>query len=186
MIAAETESDARMSQEMQVLTSTKTVEWFTPPWLVDLARGVLGEIDLDPASHDVAQGWIAAKTYYTKVDNGLKFPWTQRIYMNPPYGRKGTDRTFLWTTKLIEEYESANVTEAVLLVNATLGYHWFERLFGLYPVCFLRDRVHFIDESRQASKHPAKKGSAVFYLGPMSKWMHFHDVFSPIGRVVFP
>ncbi len=46
-------------------------EWFTPPGIIEPAREALGGIDLDPASHAIAQQTIAAATFYTVADNGL-------------------------------------------------------------------------------------------------------------------
>jgi len=47
-----------------VLTSSASDEWYTPPETIALAREVMGGIDLDPASSEMAQGWIQAETYY--------------------------------------------------------------------------------------------------------------------------
>ena len=50
-------------------------EWFTPdepPWpIITMARKVLGEIDLDPATHEEAQATVRATQYFTKEDDGL-------------------------------------------------------------------------------------------------------------------
>src|ERR1035437_2395258 len=44
---------------------TSENEWYTPSEYVELARRVLGEIDLDPASSDEAQTTIKAKVYFS-------------------------------------------------------------------------------------------------------------------------
>jgi hypothetical protein len=62
------------------------VEWYTPPIYIEMARQVLGNINLDPASNHTAQEWIDAEAYYTKEDNGLIQPWFGSIWLNPPYG----------------------------------------------------------------------------------------------------
>lgn len=54
----------QQSQAMQLLTSAKTVAWYTPKYYTDLARQVMGSIDLDPASCEVAQQWIKSYNYY--------------------------------------------------------------------------------------------------------------------------
>lgn len=62
-------------------------EWFTPLEYIKLARGVLGDIDLDPASSDEAQRIIQAAQYFTKADDGLKQEWRGRVWLNPPYAQ---------------------------------------------------------------------------------------------------
>jgi hypothetical protein len=52
--------------------SDAPIEWYTPPHYVFMARQVLGKIDLDPASNEVAQAWIQAAKYFTVVEDGLK------------------------------------------------------------------------------------------------------------------
>ena len=51
------------------------VEWYTPFNIIDLAREVLGVINVDPASNLIAQEWIKADKFYTKDTNGLDKPW---------------------------------------------------------------------------------------------------------------
>lgn len=109
-----------MKQSMQVLTSQATVEWYTPPAIIELARTVLGAIDLDPASNDTAQAWIRATTYYT-VDTPLQAPWAGRVWLNPPF-----HKTPLWVNRLETAYQAGAVTSALLLVNSAPGYVWWE------------------------------------------------------------
>lgn len=45
-------------------------EWYTPAALVDAARQVLGEIDLDVASSAKANEAVGAKNFYTVADDG--------------------------------------------------------------------------------------------------------------------
>src|SRR5262249_50646896 len=53
-------------------------EWFTPTEYIEAARKVLGEIDLDPATHELAQQTIRAARFFTKADNGLEHEWHGR------------------------------------------------------------------------------------------------------------
>lgn len=58
------------------------VEWLTPPEIIER----LGPFDLDPCS-PIARPWDTARVHYTRNDDGLKQPWSGRVWMNPPYGR---------------------------------------------------------------------------------------------------
>jgi len=92
----------------------------------------MGEIDLDPASDDVAQQWIQAMNYYTPSQDGLSHPWLGRVWLHPPVHGK----TAKWINKLIAEYDSGRVLEAVLLVTPSAGSKWFQKLTiisGLFP-----------------------------------------------------
>lgn len=67
--------------------SSESVEHFTPKWLVEIARYVLGGIDLDPASSEFANQVVKAPRIYTAEDNGLLAPrWDGRVFLNPPGG----------------------------------------------------------------------------------------------------
>lgn len=90
-----------MNQSMTVLTSTETVEWYTPPEIIERARQVLGGIDLDPASNDIAQRWIQASVYYTAA-TPLQAPWAGRVWLNPPF-----DDTPAWVNRLEREFTRA-------------------------------------------------------------------------------
>lgn len=65
---------------------SKSQEHFTPIEIVEAARKVLGEIDLDPASCAKANKLIRAKKFYTRKDDGLRQPWAGRVMLNPPGG----------------------------------------------------------------------------------------------------
>lgn len=67
------------------LYSSKSDEWSTPPDFFAKVEAEFGPFDLDPcATPENAK----APKFYTKEDDGLKWPWTGRVWMNPPYGRE--------------------------------------------------------------------------------------------------
>lgn len=55
-------------------------EWLTPPELLKK----LGAFDLDPCA-PINRPWDTAKQHYTIEDDGLKQPWFDRVFCNPPY-----------------------------------------------------------------------------------------------------
>src|SRR5262249_56141272 len=65
--------------------NTGYYEWYTPARYIELAREVLGEIDLDPASSAKAQEIVKAQRYFTLEQDGLIRPWHGRVWLNPPY-----------------------------------------------------------------------------------------------------
>jgi len=74
----------------------------------------MGGLDLDPATCEEAQAEINAPTYYTKKENGLARPWFGRVFLNPPYSMPLIEE---FTQKVIEEYDTGRIDQAVVLVN---------------------------------------------------------------------
>ena len=66
---------------------TGEFERYTPAQYIEAARRVLGEIDLDPASCEVAQRTVKAVEYFTAKDDGLEQEWHGRVWLNPPYAQ---------------------------------------------------------------------------------------------------
>ncbi len=60
-------------------------EWYTPSKYIEAAREVMGEIDLDPASSDLANQTVKASMYYSQQEDGLILPWHGNCWINPPY-----------------------------------------------------------------------------------------------------
>ena|SRR5665647_815629 len=60
-------------------------EWYTPESYIRAATAVMGEIDLDPASTEIANSVVLAKQIYTSADDGLNKNWSGKVWLNPPY-----------------------------------------------------------------------------------------------------
>lgn len=175
-----------MEQPMSVLVSHATEEWYTPPRFVELVREVLGSIDLDPASDELPQTWIKANRYYIKEQDGLKQSWAcETLFCNPPYGKAyGGSSQAVWSRYATIAYDAGSIHRAaILLVNSTHGYRWYEELWTKYPVCLATDRIRFIRaDGTQGGQ--AKRGQTFVYLG--KDRAKFYGVFSTVGRVLMP
>lgn len=170
----------KRSQHLKAIHSSKTVEWYMPRQYVEAARQVLGTIDLDPASCELANRVVKAERYYTEKENGLAQDWRGRVWCNPPYGlinSKSSQGT--WVRKLIRSYESGVTTEAILLVSAVPEKKWFQALYA-YIICFTDHRIHFYNEHTIGAQ-PAL-GSAFIYFGKNKQ--KFIDIFSQFGSVL--
>ena len=77
-----------------------------------MARSVLGEIDLDPATHEKAQEIVKATQYFTKEDDGLKHDWHGRVWLNPPYAQPLIAQ---FVSKMCAERQAGRVTAAIML-----------------------------------------------------------------------
>lgn len=159
---------------------TSSIEYYTPAKYVNAAREVMGSIDLDPASCEIANKVVQATRYYTKEADGFLLPWYGRIFLNPPFGKIAGDRSSQarWSGKLIDEYRQGNVEQAVLLCNPSdTASKWFHRLLA-YPHCFTDHRIAFY---RYAIKQVDRGmvGSLFTYFGPEPE--RFYEVFSQFG-----
>lgn len=155
-------------------------EWFTPAKYVALARDVLGGIDLDPASHPIAQQTIQAAKFYAKADDGLMKPWIGRVWLNPPYAQPLIGQ---FVTKMVEERQAGRVTAAIMLTHNYTDTAWFhEAMTCANAVCFTRGRIAFVSPDGETAA--PTQGQAFFYFG--ENVAEFYEAFDGIGFVVTP
>ena|SRR5260221_9060647 len=164
----------------------KSNEWYTPARYIEAAREVLGTIDLDPASCEIANRTVKATRYYTKQDNGLAQPWYGNVWLNPPYGRvnpelKGSIRSLqkYFSLELLRRYQTGEIAQAIaLLFGTSLSMPWFTPFWD-YPVCIARYRINF--DTAEGPQDHFGYGNIFVYLGPHEQ--QFIDVFSRFGTI---
>lgn len=153
--------DSEEKKTAHVAHNSGEPEWYTPPEYLDAARAVLGAIDLDPASSEIAQKSVQADAYFTKDDDGLAQPWQGRVWMNPPYTSGLVDK---FVAKLAEHHEADEVPAAVCLVNNATDTQWFRQAASVASaICFPTGRVRFLDP--EGNPGAPLQGQAVLYLG---------------------
>lgn len=153
-------------------------EWYTPQEHIDAARKVLGTIDLDPASSEIANQRVQAGRIFTLADDGLTKEWGGRVWMNPPYAQPHIAN---FIEKLAGEYEAGRVTEAIALTHNYTDTVWFHRAaLSCAAICFTRGRIGFL--SPDGKRAAPTQGQAFFYFG--SKVDRFIDAFCRVGFVV--
>jgi phage N-6-adenine-methyltransferase len=163
------------------ILGTGETEWYTPRRYLELARRVLGTIDLDPASCDGAQKTVRATTYYTKAEDGLSKEWHGRVWLNPPYAQPDIVH---FIDKLITERRDGRVTAAIALVNNYTDTGWFHAAAEIADaVCFTRGRIRFVDIGGDERDAPAQ-GSAFFYFG--DRVSDFAATFLEVGLINVP
>lgn len=183
--------------------SCDSPEWYTPSSFVEAARTVMGDIDLDPASHEEANRTVKAARFFTVEDDGLRQDWRGRVFLNPPGGRDadGDSLVNLFWSKAMREWWEGRIEQMVWI-----GYS-LEQLQTLqqpgtaytpinFPLCFTERRIAFVEnEAKKAEriakeiakgKKPNMKSSPshsnyIAYVGPNVD--AFCEVFSAFGQV---
>lgn len=159
---------------------TGEVELYTPAKYIDAARLVLGEIDLDPASNDIAQKTVKAAKYFTVETNGLNRQWKGRVWLNPPYHRELLPA---FVDKMVAEVEAKRVTAAVMLTNNCTDTEWFAKAHeACAAICFTKGRVKFMRPN--GLEVAPTQGQAIFYFGDDIE--RFESVFFKIGFGMIP
>jgi phage N-6-adenine-methyltransferase len=136
-------------------------EWYTPEPYIKAATAVMGKIDIDPASTEIANNVVKAEQIYTSADDGLTKNWSGKIWLNPPYASELISR---FCNKLRVHFEKGDVTEAVVLVNNATETAWFNKLINIASaVMFPSSRIRFWSPDGRVSQ--PLQGQAIVYLG---------------------
>lgn len=149
-------------------------EWYTPLWLINRVQDFYQHDFLDPATCIDAQQFIKATTTFDKFNNSLILPWYGRVWLNPPYSQPLIQQ---FTLKLLSEYQSQNVIEALLLVNSCTDTKWF---YQIAKNCSCRldisGRLHFWHPTKKSDK--PRHGQTLFYFGQRTTEFstHFGDI----------
>ncbi len=156
--------------------------WFTPAKYVEASRTVLGRIDLDPFSDDVANLTVGAKLHYTEADNAFECSWLAgTVWMNPPYAGTLCRRA---VEKFVEEYRRGAFQTGIVLVNNATETRFFQLLLSVSrAVCLTSHRIAF--ENRDGKRISGNtRGQAFFYVARKPHLPLFKRVFSQFGKVL--
>lgn len=151
--------------------------WYTPHWMIDAARLVLGRIDIDPATCAAAQAIVQAETWYTATEDGLVQPWRGAVWCNPPY----SDVT-PWSDRMVRLYQSGEIEAGMMLVNCSCSPKWAPPLWkNADAVCLLGRRVNFWHPTKTNANGSYDRDSVLFYFGPKREL--FASVFDQYGVI---
>lgn len=153
--------------------SSDSNEFYTPAPIVEAARRLMGSIDLDPASCEIAQQVVKAERWFSAEDDGLRFAWERNVFLNPPGGKvpeeykgMGTQSfsTLFWA-KLAEEWRVGAIEQA-LFVGFTLEIlRSAQNIEGIpqpldFHFCVPKSRIAF-DTINRAVKRGKRKGELI-------------------------
>lgn len=167
-------------KKAHVANNSGNNEWYTPADYIELARQVMGGIDTDPASSEVANATVKAATFYTSEDDGRGKTWAGNVWMNPPYAQPLIAD---FAEAVASKIESGEIDQACVLVNNGTETGWFQRMLqAASAVCFPRSRIRFVDPDGNPSGAPLQ-GQAVLYMGANRE--AFAAAFAEKGAVLF-
>ena len=151
-------------------------ESYTPSEYIEAAREVMGSIDLDPASNSFAQKTVRAKIFYTKEDDGLKYPWDGNVFLNPPYSHPEVKH---FVDKLLTEIKPGQ--QAILLTNNNTDTNFFHDAARIASaLCFTKGRINFLKPDGSYSS--PTNGQVFYYFGDQTD--KFIKVFSRFGLLM--
>jgi phage N-6-adenine-methyltransferase len=153
-------------------------EWYTPATYIEAAREMMGGIDVDPASSEIAQETVKASEFFTIDDDGLKQEWNGRVWVNPPYAQPHIQN---FMQKAVDEYSAERMEEGIVLTHNYTDTTWFH--IGARfaeAICFTRGRIGFL--SPDGKKAAPTQGQAFFYFGKRRE--DFADAFCKFGFVL--
>lgn len=157
--------------------------WYTPAKYIELARSVMGTIDMDPFSCEEANRVVKAKRFFTEKDNALDKDWNavgrSTLWVNPPYGRGIIDKCI---DKVIVEYRKGGISQAIVLVNNATETAWFQELSReASALCLVSKRIAFYnDDNKEVSGNT--RGQVFIYLNMVDNSAFVRE-FSKIGQV---
>jgi ParB family chromosome partitioning protein len=164
-----------VKKHVHVAQNSGENEWYTPPQFIESARRVMGSIDTDPASSEIANQTVKAIRFFTKDDDGLKQKWIGNVWMNPPYAQPLIGS---FAEAISSKFASSEIKQAVVLVNNATETQWFQRMAGVASaVCFPKTRVRFLDP--QGNPGAPLQGQAIIYFGESAD--AFTEEFSKYG-----
>jgi ParB family chromosome partitioning protein len=134
-------------------------EWYTPQYIIDVARKTMGGIDLDPASSEIANRTVQATTFYTKEVKGLIQPWFGNVWLNPPYSKDLIGKFAMAIKDRRMEYD-----QAIILVNNATETLWYQDMASVASaICYVEKRIKFLDINGKPGS--PLQGQVILYVG---------------------
>ena len=155
-----------MAAVIDAMHSSKSRAWYTPDWLLHPVRNALGgEIDLDPASCDVANRTVEADRFYSINDDGLAQPWNaERLFCSPPFGElRNQSQAGLFLAKAYNEYQAGRMQQGILLLKF-LPASWFQVAWEADAMTILNGPMPFVNQAGEKGKM-RQSAFALVYFG---------------------
>jgi hypothetical protein len=152
-------------------------DFYTHSSIIEAAREAMDGIDLDPASHPVANQIVKASVFFGHAENGLVREWWGRVWINPPFSAWAD-----WSEKASEEFRSGRVNEMCALASTrSMTAKYIRRLKSWCSAIVIFDgRIPFWGPKAGTPD----EGHVVMYFGKNRE--KFRDAFRDLGDVFYP
>jgi hypothetical protein len=153
-------------------------DYFTPSEIVNAARDAMGGIDLDAASHWMANRAHKIPDWFHTGRSAFENRWYGRVWLNPPYGDNEP-----WFYE-IERYVTSGDIEQLCMISPMWAFHTkiAEPILKLSSgLVLLIPTPKFwgnADPNKTGKNHP----HGVLYIG--ERMTEFRDAFKPFGAAV--
>ena len=182
--------------------SAETVEWYTPPSLVEMARTVLGGIDLDPASCEQANRVVRARHILTESADALTCAadaWRGLdggVFINPPggirqlAGERPTSQPLLFWRRLMELRASELFGHAVFfafsaeLLQVSQGRDYPS--LADFPICAPAKRIRCVAIDGTPGPSPPRSSLLAYVPGTIDRTDAFAATFGELGAILVP
>lgn len=183
------------------------IELITSRDLVCAANEVMGNIDLDVASSDIANEYVGADAYFTPQDDGLnEQQWYGKVYLFSPPGTyfwdeknfrwkktRSTSKSLrsshaVWFSKLYKSWLKDEIEQGIFFCNCPDMLRYDQKIFD-FPICIPRTSPNLLRFSGGEIKPHKTCTSLIVYLQPKENsgeaTERFIDVYSAKGRVIY-
>jgi len=181
-------------------------ELITSSDLVASAHAILGGIELDVASSQVANQYVEAESFFTPLDDGLNsMEWEGSVYLFPPSGTYFFDKKqdkwrktrsyakqmvsghAIWWRKLYKNWLNRSIKQGIYFSNCPDMIRYQQEIFD-FPICILRTAPELIKNSSKGIQKHRTCTSMVIYLPPQDQVstaiQNFVELYSEKGRVI--
>jgi len=163
--------------------NTSIQDYFTPPIIMSAAREAMGSIDLDAASHWVANRVHKIPDYFDSNRSAMTNDWNgSGVWVNPPFGNNEP-----WFQRTLHFLDMGAIQQVCFLspvwaFTTTISLEFMTRASGMVLLSptpkFWRDESKLakgITEDKCGSNHP----HAIVYIGRRKE--HFFRAFTELG-----
>lgn len=154
-------------------------DYYTPVDIVDAARQAMGGIDLDAASHFLANRKLRIPDYFHTGRSAFTNDWYGRVWLNPPYGDN-----LPWFDRILHYRATGDITDLCMLsptwAFTTAIAQPFMELVSAHVLLSPTPKFWGNRDKKTGSNHP----HSVVYIGDRVE--PFWRAFAPHGLVMAP
>lgn len=165
--------------DWMVSDAAQVQDYYTPAEIIDAARTAMGGIDLDAASHYLANRQHRIPEYFHTGRSAFSNDWYGRVWLNPPFGDN-----LPWFQTIIKYVDSGAITDLCMLsptwaFTTTISSDFMEYVTA-HVLLSPTPKFWGNRDKKTGSNHP----HSIVYIG--DRVDEFHAAFQDHGIVMSP